>query len=96
MWKKSGFTIVEQAIVLVPEFKKIFLNFSYRFLYEGRVRALCKITSGALHCLWFIHCKQPPKAQKPAICQATSVLFSLKKQPKPPDNTCLLAAHGEG
>jgi hypothetical protein len=54
MRKKSGFTIVEQAIVLVPEFEKVVRKLEQQVTLRGQSKVLYKITSGALRCLWSI------------------------------------------
>ena len=54
MRKKSGFTFVEQAIVLVPEFEMVVHKLEQQLRYEGRVGVLCKTTSAELPFLSFI------------------------------------------
>ena len=48
MRKKSGSTIAEQAITLVPEFGKAVLNLNNRLPCVARVRVHFRTTTGAL------------------------------------------------
>jgi hypothetical protein len=50
MRKKSDFTIVEQAIVLVPEFEKVVRKLEQQVTLRGQSTPCCPVTSEAASC----------------------------------------------
>lgn len=44
MRKKSGFTIVEQAIMLVPEFEKVVVKLGQQVILRGQSKSTLIIT----------------------------------------------------
>jgi hypothetical protein len=84
MRKKSGFTIVEQAIVLVPEFEKVVLKLEQQVSLRGQSTSTLKNCIRRI-ALFVVHFGKLPEPIDPE--EINEYLVSLVRDPKSPSRS---------
>ena len=84
MRKKSGFTIVEQAIVLVPEFEKVVRKLEQQVTLRGQSQSTLKNYIRRI-ALFVIHFEKLPEQIDPE--EINEYLVSLARDPKSPSRS---------